>query len=145
VIKEYCREAKKKSLPIPDHLLKLRPESLDEPSPNELVMNIPGDRFRFFRISAETTLPGFRKSLQKDRKNHDEDLKNDFWTSDKSPIKDKIVVLGGTYRAARDVHATPVGQRAGMNLLASAIETELTNRGIRLTNHALAIAVDLLF
>jgi CHASE2 domain-containing sensor protein len=129
-VKEYCRQAPEQSLP--EHLRRLRGTSAaDTPSPNELLMNFPGDRFNFFRIAAATALGGYRKM--------------DFWNSDKSPIRDKIVVLGGTYRAARDNHPTPLGQVPGAVLLATVIETELENRGIRFTHEALAILVDILF
>jgi len=128
-VKEYCRQAPEESLP--KHLRWLRRRSADAPGPNELLMNFPGDRFNFFRIAAATALDGYRRM--------------DFWTSDKSPIRDKIVVLGGTYRAARDLHPTPLGQVPGAVLLATAIETELQNRGIRFTHEAFAIVVDVLF
>jgi len=128
-VKGYWRQAPEESLP--KHLRWLRRGSADAPGPNELLMNFPGDRFNFFRIAAATALNGYRKM--------------DFWTSDKSPIRDKIVVLGGTYRAARDLHPTPLGQVPGAVLLATAIETELQNRGIRFTHEAFAIVVDVLF
>lgn len=51
------------------------------------------------------------------------------WQSN-SPIKDKIVLLGGAY-AASDEHATPVGWMLGVEVLAYSIETELQGGGIR--------------
>jgi CHASE2 domain-containing sensor protein len=58
-------------------------------------------------------------------------------------LKDRIVLLGGAYAAARDVHATPLGQMFGIDILAAAIETELTgednwfsSRLQRLATHA---------
>lgn len=43
-------------------------------------------------------------------------------------LKDKIVLLGGAFTAARDVHATPLGQMLGIDILAEAVETELSKK-----------------
>ena len=43
----------------------------------------------------------------------------------------KIVLIGGTYRAARDEHSTPVGPVNGMDLVAQIIDTELHGGGLR--------------
>jgi CHASE2 domain-containing sensor protein len=51
------------------------------------------------------------------------------WQTD-SPIKDKIVLLGGAY-AASDEHETPLGWMLGVEVLAYAIETELHGGGMR--------------
>jgi len=49
------------------------------------------------------------------------------WLTD-SPIKDKIVVLGGTYDP-RDEHQTPLGWMNGVEILAYETETELHGGG----------------
>jgi CHASE2 domain-containing sensor protein len=41
------------------------------------------------------------------------------------PFEDKVVVLGGTYPEARDTSGTPLGPRAGIEILATAIDSEL--------------------
>lgn len=41
----------------------------------------------------------------------------------------KIVLLGGTYRAARDEHHTPIGMMAGLDVHAQTIDTERDPRG----------------
>ena len=46
-----------------------------------------------------------------------------------SVIQGKIVLLGGTYRAARDEHHTPIGMMAGVDVHAQTIDTELDPRG----------------
>lgn len=46
-----------------------------------------------------------------------------------SPIKDKIVLLGGAYRAT-DEHDTPLGWMLGVEVLAYGIETELHGGGV---------------
>ena len=43
-------------------------------------------------------------------------------------LKDKIVLLGGSFLAARDEHPTPLGQKLGVDILAAAIETELSRK-----------------
>jgi CHASE2 domain-containing sensor protein len=50
------------------------------------------------------------------------------WQSE-SPIKDKIVLLGGAYEA-KDEHDTPLGWMLGSEALAYAIETELHGGGL---------------
>ncbi|MGB9180762.1 MAG: CHASE2 domain-containing protein [Pyrinomonadaceae bacterium] len=50
------------------------------------------------------------------------------WQSE-SPIKDKVVLLGGAY-GATDEHDTPLGWMLGMEALAYAIETELHGGGL---------------
>jgi len=49
------------------------------------------------------------------------------WQTD-SPIKDKIVLLGGDY-AVQDEHNTPLGWMLGVDVQASVIETELKGGG----------------
>lgn len=65
------------------------------------------------------------------------------WTKS-SPLLNKIVILGGNYHAARDSQVTPVGTMEGVQLMAQAIETELTGGGIRRVNEYQAILLDLL-
>lgn len=50
------------------------------------------------------------------------------WQTD-SPIKDKVVLLGGAYSAA-DEHDTPLGWMLGVEVLACAVETELHGGGL---------------
>jgi CHASE2 domain-containing sensor protein len=44
----------------------------------------------------------------------------------RSRLKDKIVILGGSYRYARDRHVTPIGPIFGAELLANAVESEIS-------------------
>ena len=39
-------------------------------------------------------------------------------------LKDRLVILGGTY-GATDRHSTPIGEQRGINILANAVQTEL--------------------
>lgn len=59
------------------------------------------------------------------------------------PLKGKVVLLGGYYRASRDFYITPVGRMAGLQLMAQAVESELGG-GIRTANHVLAFVLDIL-
>ncbi|HEY2882786.1 MAG TPA: CHASE2 domain-containing protein [Pirellulales bacterium] len=55
--------------------------------------------------------------------------KSEAWAKN-SPLKGKIVLLGGMYHAARDSYSTPIGPRYGVELIAQAIATELRGGGI---------------
>lgn len=48
----------------------------------------------------------------------------------KELLKGKIVLLGGSYAAARDSYLTPVGWMPGVEVVANAIETEISRGGI---------------
>ena len=60
-----------------------------------------------------------------------------------SPLREKIVLLGGTFHAARDTRITPVGPMAGVQLMAQAIETEFSGGGVRPLNEFVAAILDL--
>ena len=126
VVKEYSRQT-----PQAELSKSLRHLRDNRSPPNELLMNFPGDRYTFTHIAAQTVLDSYAK--------------REFWSSEKSPIRDKIVLVGGTYRAARDVHPTPVGLVSGVELLALAVESEVQGTGIRLMHEAFAILIDILF
>ncbi|MFZ0748328.1 MAG: CHASE2 domain-containing protein, partial [Pyrinomonadaceae bacterium] len=49
---------------------------------------------------------------------------------DNALVKDKIVLLGGMYRVARDLHSTPSGPKYGVELVAYAVESELQGKTI---------------
>lgn len=91
-----------------------------------LWFNFAGDRYAFRRIPAGAIYQA--------------------WVQDgKLPTEDfrgKIVLLGGTFSAARDVYPTPLGQVAGVELTAFAIESELHGGGIRSSNHLLMLIVE---
>ncbi|HEY2092960.1 MAG TPA: CHASE2 domain-containing protein [Thermoanaerobaculia bacterium] len=53
------------------------------------------------------------------------------WNEMRTPLTDKLVVLGGTYAQARDRYLTPAGDRFGIQIVATAIQSEL-NRPIPL-------------
>jgi hypothetical protein len=47
------------------------------------------------------------------------------------PLRGRIVLVGGTYRAARDQYHTPLGMMPGLHILAQVVETELDGGGRR--------------
>jgi CHASE2 domain-containing sensor protein len=57
-----------------------------------------------------------------------------------SPVKDKIVLLGGAYDVA-DEHGTPLGWMLGVEVLAHAVETELGGGGLSPPNPILITAI----
>jgi CHASE2 domain-containing sensor protein len=93
-----------------------------------LVLNFAGHRFNFTPLSARFVLQGASLPV---------------WKTN-SPLRDRIVLLGGTYRAARDTYVTPVGTMAGVQLMAQAVEVEMTGGGIRPINEIAAVLFDLL-
>ncbi len=55
----------------------------------------------------------------------------------------KIVLVGGAFRASRDMHATPIGEMYGIELLGHVIETELYNGGAVHADHFLLFFLDI--
>lgn len=96
-----------------------------------LRLNFAGERFNFEPLSVRHVLDASGSSG------------SGGW-HDSGPLVGKIVLLGGTYRAARDVHATPVGPMNGVQIMAQAIESELHGGGIRAVHEGLMFAFDLL-
>jgi CHASE2 domain-containing sensor protein len=80
-----------------------------------LFLNFSGERFTFSPLSADHVLRAARTA---------------GW-QEEGILKNRIVLVGGLYREARDFHQTPVGRMSGVQLMAQVIETELRNGGIR--------------
>jgi CHASE2 domain-containing sensor protein len=59
-------------------------------------------------------------------------------------FKDKIVLIGGLYRHARDQSNTPKGLKSGVELWTQAIESELDGQGVRKLSESLLIGVEVL-
>jgi len=91
-----------------------------------LLLNFSGERYSFNPLSVRFVLQG---------------AKGEDW-SRRGPLTNKVVILGGCYRAARDTHITPVGKMLGLQLMAQAVESELGG-GIRGLNHVVEILFDL--
>lgn len=95
----------------------------------DLLLNFAGDRFDYQRSDLASVL---RAST------------GQAWGTDHGPLFGKIVLVGATFRAARDLHATPLGLTHGVYIMAQAIESELQGRGIRPFNEWTMIGMDLL-
>lgn len=94
----------------------------------DLILNYSGDRYQFPRMSVQQLTQAAERP---------------YWAAN-SPFKGRIVLLGGAYRAARDVYVTPVGPRRGVEIVAQAIESELAGGGLRPINHWIALAIDII-
>jgi CHASE2 domain-containing sensor protein len=102
-------------------------DSADGHSRRGLRLNFSGERYNFSPLSIRMVLQA---------------AKNEGWRAN-GPFRDKVVLLGGCYRAARDSYVTPVGAMLGLQLMAQAVQSELGG-GIRLTNHLFAFVLDIL-
>jgi CHASE2 domain-containing sensor protein len=87
-----------------------------EASEKPVIFNFYGDRYRFPIIDAHEFTTEDSATVTKARK---------------SLFSGKIVLIGGTYKAARDVYPTPLGQMAGVELNALAAQSDLSGGGIR--------------
>ena len=96
--------------------------------PNRFLINFRGDVKTFPHLNASTVLGA---------------AFTDAWEGD-NPLKNKIVLLGGTFRAGRDRYPTPRGQMDGVNVMAYAIQSELPGGGIKQVPEALFLTTDLL-
>ncbi len=91
-----------------------------------LILNFSGDRYAFPCMSVRRL-----KQL----------AARPFWSTS-SPLQGRIVLLGGAYRAARDLYFTPVGPRYGVEIAAQAIQSELSWGGVRPLNRGIALLID---
>ena len=99
-----------------------------------VIFNFYGDRYRFPIIQSHEFIGPSADALAADQniRRHRADL-----------LKDKIVLIGGNFSAARDVYLTPLGEMAGVELIALAIESDFGG-GIRETQKWLEKFADLL-
>jgi CHASE2 domain-containing sensor protein len=92
----------------------------------ERLLNFSGNRYDFPTYAASFVLTAHEAA----------------WWKDKSPFRGKVVLLGGTYRAGRDVYVTSLGMTSGVQLMAQVVESELQGRGISQLNKLLMILFD---
>jgi CHASE2 domain-containing sensor protein len=124
VTKAYCERSGARS-----EALGCRELEVSEATDSEdLVLNFAGDAYRFPRVSVRDVLQASR---------------GDAWSS-RGPLTGRVVLVGGTYYAARDEHVTPVGRMSGVELVAQAVESELQGTGIRERNAAVMLALELM-
>jgi CHASE2 domain-containing sensor protein len=53
-----------------------------------------------------------------------------LWPRERSPLQGRVVILGGQFAQARDMHFTPVGERFGMEMVAEAVDGEIEHQFI---------------
>jgi CHASE2 domain-containing sensor protein len=68
--------------------------------------------------------------------------KSEGWQK-RGPLQDKIVLLGGTYSAARDKYPTPLGTMDGLMLMAHAVEADLQHGNIEPLSKIKMLVLDL--
>lgn len=101
-----------------------------EHSHEGLRLNFSGERFKFQPLSVQDVLDAVAVSG------------NDSVWGTHGLLTKKIVLLGGYYRQARDMHVTPIGPMNGVQINAQAIESELHGGGIRAVNWWLEFGFD---
>jgi CHASE2 domain-containing sensor protein len=92
----------------------------------ERLLNFSGDRYNFPTYSASFVLTAHQAE----------------WWKDKSPFRGKVVLLGGSYRAGRDVYVTSLGTTTGVQLMAQVVESELQGGGITQFDKFLMVIFD---
>jgi CHASE2 domain-containing sensor protein len=92
----------------------------------ERFLNFSGGRYDFPTYSASFVLTAHEAE----------------WWKDKSPFRGQVVLLGGSYRAGRDVYMTASGPASGVQLMAQVVESELQGRGISGLNRLLMVLFD---
>lgn len=106
--------------------------SVDAPvSPDgKLLLNFLGDRYQFPIYSAGAILKA---------------AEGPAWETDGARLlKGKIVLVGGRYSAARDLHMTPLGAMYGVELTAQAVESIVERGGIRVAHGVLMTLMEIL-
>ena len=98
----------------------------DQPD-ERLIFNFLRDRFLIRRLTASQVLKL---------------ASSENWRR-QEPWKGKIVLLGGSFRAARETYITPIGPMSGVELMARAVEAKLSGTGIRDVNFILMLVFDL--
>src|SRR5262249_37760019 len=108
-------------------------ESCDENREEEdRLLNFLGDRYHIPHIAASAVHQLYESA----------GYQSEGWKK-QGPLQGKIVLLGGTFHHARDQYVTPLGPMTGVELMAQAIETELSGGGIRFTNELLMVLMDI--
>jgi CHASE2 domain-containing sensor protein len=107
--------------------------SVDEPG-ESVIFNFYGDRYRFPIIQAHEFIGPDAEGASKDLQ---------LQLNREKLLRDKIVIVGGSFNAARDVYLTPLGQMAGVELIALAVQSDFGG-GIRETQKVLEMFADIL-
>lgn len=106
---------------------------LQEGRKRPVIFNFYGDRYRFPIIQSHEFIGADAETSLRDEK---------LQSKRRDLLKDKIVLVGGSFNAARDVYMTPLGQMAGVELIALAVQSDFGG-GIRETQKVLEILADI--
>jgi adenylate cyclase len=58
-------------------------------------------------------------------------------------LRDKILLVGGTFQASRDFHSTPKGELSGIEIIANSVETLLKARPLKPVNHGMELLFEI--
>lgn len=92
-----------------------------------LVLNWSAGRYTIRRVSAGQVL---------------RDSSRDFWRASQV-VAGRIVFIGATFRQAREGRLTPIGELAGVEVMAQITEMELAGGGLKQLGHTPGVALDL--
>jgi len=92
----------------------------DRHSDDETIMKFVAGQFVFRPTDARSLLEPIEREASGKSDNNGTDIVKALRLRPHS-----IVIIGGTYKGARDVYRTPLGDMAGVELLAHAVETDL--------------------
>jgi CHASE2 domain-containing sensor protein len=70
-----------------------------------------------------------------------EDSKQEWWGRSQ-PIRGRVVLIGGTFRAGRDTRATPIGPLTGVEIFAHIVESEMAGGGLAQFNLFGAVMIE---
>lgn len=128
IVKAFCQTFPQTSR-LPSELRNAIQEEIrgDRKPEHERLVNFSGNRYDFPIYSASFVLTAHQAE----------------WWREKSPFRGKVVLLGGSYHAGRDVYVTPSGTTNGVQLMAQVVESELQGRGIAQFNKFLMVIFDL--
>lgn len=87
--------------------------------PDQVILDFSGGHSKFRILSAANVVAASKGAA---------------WQKSDGPIADKIVLLGGSFRAGRDEYATPAGLMSGVELTALMLDSELHHSGVRMVN-----------
>lgn len=100
-------------------------KALDQFAGPLFIRYVPDLRYE----DGHTGTPRFELTAGRLEELYEKSCKNDCDAP--NPLKNEIVLLGGSYSAGRDIHQTPLGEMPGVRIHSNIIETELGGGGYR--------------
>lgn len=100
-------------------------KTLDQSSDPFFIRYVPDRKYEDGRNAP----PRFELTAEKLEELYENSCKTDC--NGPNPLRNEIVLLGGSYSAGRDTHYTPLGEMPGVRIHANIIETELAGGGHR--------------